>query len=433
MLPRSVIFIDPPAFCTTLEGLVAPALRSRPLAVAAPGADRATVLALSPEARLAGIARGMAVHRARKVCPDLILLPPNPRLYARASRALHEIFRQYAPVIEPRGYGHAFLDLTGTARLFGPPVDVASRIQHEAQERVRLPVSVGVATNKLVSQAATTVAKEETAGSRSDASWPILQVPLGGEAMFLAPQRVEVLPDLGPKTLQRLDDYQLELIGDVAALEERQVCAVFPSEGPILLARARGVDPRPVLPPERKAEFRATHTLASDTNDLGLLHALLRRLAEQLGHRLRLRQLVARRLTVSLAYADYATARQSLPLVMETGTLDVELWDAARRAFTQANRRTVALRAVGVKVDRFLEADVQMELWGNREGSGREALQRALDQVRVVNGVNAVNGKRSTGVVTARSPFTVHQVKTTFPNVSSRSMTMCASARSVIG
>jgi DNA polymerase-4 len=398
MPPRSVIFIDPPAFCTTLEGLVAPALRSRPLAVAAPGADRATVLALSPEARLAGIARGMAVHRARKVCPDLILLPPNPRLYARASRALHEIFRQYAPVIEPRGYGHAFLDLTGTARLFGPPVDVASRIQHEAQERVRLPVSVGVATNKLVSQAASTVAKEETDGSRSEASWPILQVPLGDEAMFLAPQRVEVLPDLGPKTLQRLDDYQLELIGDVAVLEERQVCAVFPSEGPLLLARSRGVDPRPVLPPERKAEFRATHTLASDTNDLGLLHALLRRLAEQLGHRLRLRQLVARRLTVSLAYADYATARQSLPLVMETGTLDVELWDAARRAFTQANRRTVALRAVGVKVDRFLEADVQMDLWASPPNPlsthverGEEArLQDAVDRIRKRWGWKAV-------------------------------------------
>jgi len=394
---RSVIFIDPPAFCTTLEGLVAPALRSRPLAVAAPGADRATVLALSPEARQAGIARGMPVHRARKVCPDLILLPPNPRLYARASRALHEIFRQYAPVIEPRGYGHAFLDLTGTAGLFGPAVDVGSRIQREARERIQLPVSVGVATNKLVSQAATTVVKEEVDGSQTDA-WPILQIHMGNEATFLAPQRVEVLPDLAPRTLQRLDDYQLELIGEVAALEERQVCAVFPSEGMLLLARARGVDPRPVLPPERKAEFRAVHTLTSDTNDLGLLHALLRRLSEQLGHRLRTRQLVARRLTVSLAYADYATDRQSLPLVMETGALDVELWDATRRAFTQANRRTVAIRAVGVKVDRFLEADLQLDLWasppnplstGVERGEGAK-LQNAVDRIRSRWGWKAV-------------------------------------------
>ncbi|MCI0655764.1 MAG: DNA polymerase IV, partial [Acidobacteria bacterium] len=129
MFPRSILFVDPPAFCTTVEGLLAPALRSRPLAVAPPGADRAVILALSTEARLAGITRGMPVRQARKLCPDLVLLPPNLGLYARASRALHEILRTYAPVIEPRGYGHAFLDLTGTGRLLGSPVDVAARVQ----------------------------------------------------------------------------------------------------------------------------------------------------------------------------------------------------------------------------------------------------------------------------------------------------------------
>ena len=159
MTLRSVLFVDPPAFCTTVEGLVAPALRERPVAVAAPGADRATVLALSAEARVAGITRGMPVSRARKLCPDLILRPPNPRLYARASRALHEILSRYAPVIEPKGYGHAFLDLTGTGRLFGPAVDVAARINDETRERLGLPLAVGVAQNKLVSEVASEIAK----------------------------------------------------------------------------------------------------------------------------------------------------------------------------------------------------------------------------------------------------------------------------------
>ena len=118
---RSVLFIDPPAFCTTLEGMVAPALRSWPLAIAPPAADRATVLALSAEARRAGLTTGMAVRKAQRLCPDLIILPPNPELYARASRALHEILRAFAPTIEPKGYGHAFLDITGTDRLFGQP------------------------------------------------------------------------------------------------------------------------------------------------------------------------------------------------------------------------------------------------------------------------------------------------------------------------
>src|SRR3954462_11436440 len=135
---RSVLYIDPPAFCTTLESLVAPALRTRPLAVAPPGADRATILALSAEARRAGLQRGMSVRKGQRLCPDLIVLPPNPKLYARASRALHEILRFFAPTIEPCGYGHAFLDLTGTGRLFGPPQDVAARIHRETTERLGL-------------------------------------------------------------------------------------------------------------------------------------------------------------------------------------------------------------------------------------------------------------------------------------------------------
>src|SRR3954471_21792138 len=142
-MPRIVLFIDPPAFCTTVEELAAPGLRTRPIVVAPPGADRAVVLALSAEARRAGVSRGMPVRQARKLCPDLVLLPPNPALYARASRALHQILRVYAPVIEPRGYGHAFLDLTGTGLLFGPAIDVAERVRREVRERLRLALSGG--------------------------------------------------------------------------------------------------------------------------------------------------------------------------------------------------------------------------------------------------------------------------------------------------
>src|SRR3954451_7655131 len=176
---RSVLFIDPPAFCTTVEGLVAPALSSRPLDIAPQAAERATLLELSAEARRAGLVRGMSVRKAQRLCPDLVILPPNLRLYAKASRALHQILRVFAPTIEPRGYGHAFLDLTGTGRLFGPPQDVAARIRREAKERLQLPLSVGIASNKLVSQAAI------KAGRRSDGltagNEPLMYVPSGEE------------------------------------------------------------------------------------------------------------------------------------------------------------------------------------------------------------------------------------------------------------
>jgi DNA polymerase-4 len=396
---RSVLFVDPPAFCTTVEGLVAPALRTRPVAVAPPGADRATILALSAEARLAGIERGMLVRQARKRCPDLVLLPPNPRLYARASRALHEVLRIYAPVIEPRGYGHAFLDLTGTGRLFGPAVDVAARVRREVRERLRLPLSVGVAANKLVSQAATTVVKPE----------PLLEVPGGDEASFLAPHPLDVLPDLHPRMRRRLDDYHLDLIGEVAAITESALCAVFGGAGRTLRAQARGIDPRPVLSPECQSEFHVAHALATDTNDAGVLHPLLRILSERLGRRLRRRGLVAQRLRVALTYADHTDAARTVAL--KAAALDLELWEAARRAFALANAKRLAVRSVSLTLDRIIEAETQLDLWSMEEGESdsapapaprdsaatSRALQHALDRVTTRYGARAL----TTGAIRA--------------------------------
>jgi DNA polymerase IV len=400
--PRSVLFVDPPAFCTTVEELVAPALRTRPIAVAPPGAERAVVLALSDEARLAGVTRGMAVRLAQKRCPDLILLPPNPRLYARASRALHEILRRYAPVIEPRGYGHAFLDLTGTRRLFGPAVDVAARVQREVRERIRLPVAVGVAVNKLVSQAAIRVGSEGV-GRRSGAEpW---EVRAGDERGFLAPVSIELWPEVPDRIRRRLDDYQLDLIGEVAAITESALCAVFGGAGRMLRAQARGIDPRPVLSPEQQAEFRVAHALTTDTNDLGVLYPLLRLLGERLGRRLRRRGLVARRLRVALGYADHTDAARAVTL--KAAALDIELWEAARRAFALANAKRLAVRCVSLTLDQIEEAETQIDLWDEGELADQEALaaaaqpapphrpsipplQSAVDRIRTRYGTGAI-------------------------------------------
>ena len=434
---RSVLYVDPPAFCTTMEGLVEPALRTRPLAVAPPGADRATILALSAEARLAGLERGMSVRKAQRLCPDLIVLPPNPRLYARASRSLHQILRTYAPTIEPRGYGHAFLDLTGTGRLFGPPQDVAARIRRETSERLGLSVSVGVATNKLVSQAAIRADRRvdsRAGGQRGNES---LYVPAGDERGFLAPHPLEVLPELDPRIRIRLEEYQLDIIGEVAAISESALCSVFGRDGRMLRARARGIDPRPVLSPERQAEFYVVHTLTSDTNDLGVLHPLLRLLSERLGRRLRQRGLTAGRLRVEATYSDYTAVARAVPL--SASLLDAELWDAARRAFALANTKRLAVRAVGLTLDRLVEAEAQLDLWaGQRDCPAAPlpcrpaSLQRALDRIHSHYGAQAVvrGGPHNNPTVVPpyRRTAVPHQTTTILPNVEFPSMTRCASA-----
>ena len=436
---RSVLFVDPPAFCTTLEGLVAPELRTRPLAVAPPGADRAAIVALSAEARLAGLERGMPVRKAQRLCPDLIILPPNPKLYARASRALHEILRIFAPAIEPRGYGHAFLDLTGTGRLFGPPQDVAARIRREASERLGLPLSVGIATNKLVSQAAIRAdrivlsgANGRTGGQQGE---ELLYVPVGNERSFLAPHPLDVLPELDAGMRARLEDYQLDLIGEVAAISESALCAVFGRSGRMLRARAQGIDPRPVLPPERQAEFQVVHSLTTDTNDLGVLHLILRGMSERLGRRVRARGLAAGRLRLEATSADYTAAARAVTL--SAAVLDAELWDAARRAFSLANTKRLAVRSVSLTLDRLMETEGQLELWAggqslpreereaDRRSDGPIALQHAMDGIRARYGAGALRGGPPTSHFL---PLTSHHSTTIFPKVALPSRTRCASA-----
>jgi DNA polymerase-4 len=386
------------------------------------------------------------------------VLPPNPRLYAQASRALHKILRIYAPTIEPRGYGHAFLDLTGTGRLFGPPQDVAARIRREVSKQLQLAVSVGVATNKLVSQAAIRVDRLATGHRGSgtvsrSCSESLLYVPSGDERRFLAPHPLEVMPELTARIRTQLEDYQLNLIGEVAAIPESALCAVFGEHGRILRARAQGIDPRPVLPPERQSEFHVSHTLTTDTNDLGILFPLLRLLSERLGRRLRKRRLTAYRLLVETTYADYTTSSRAVPL--SAAALDAELTDAARRAFVLANTRRLAVRTVALTLDRVTEEEAQLELWAGGQPDGRTGgpadihivveaaehregpsgcppvrlsarLQHAVDHIRTRYGAAAIRAVPLTG---HRSSLTApHQATTIFPNVALPSMTRCASA-----
>ena len=376
---KSVLFLDPPEFCIRVESLVTPRLRERPIVVAAPGAERATVLALSAEARAAGVSRGTAVLLAKKLCPDLIVLPPNPELYARASRALHAVIERYAPIIEPHGWGHSFCDVTGTERLFGPAVDVAWKMSRAVREEVRLPLAVGVAANKLVSEVAAEVAKaHRRTGARTHGDF-LVPVERGEEAKFLAPNHVDLLPDLEQKLRDRLDEYQLERIGQIAAIPAPDLCAVFGARGRSLHAATLGIDPRPVLPPAVKAEFRVEHTLATDTNDRGELDRLLAALADALGRRLRRRNLATRRLRLLITYADWMETTRTM--TVPSLQLDTDLRAAARAAFAIAVTRTVAIRTVGLVVDGLVEAGVQLELWESWTDRQADRRTEAMDRI----------------------------------------------------
>jgi hypothetical protein len=256
------------------------------------------------------------------------------------------------------------------------------------------------------------------------------------------------MPELDSRVRMQLDDYQLDLIGEVAAIPESALCAVFGRGGRTLRARARGIDPRPVLPPERQSEFHVTHTLTTDTNDLGILFPLLRLMSERLGRQLRRRGLAAGRLRVETVYSDYTVGSRALPL--PAAVLDADLCDTARRAFVLSNTKRLTVRTVALTLDRLIEAEAQLELWGGKTVSGYAGrlqhtdeessprlglpasppsriptLQHALDHIRTRYGAGALRGSP---LPSHFSPLTSHHSTTILPKVAFPSMTRCASA-----
>ena len=189
-MDRSILHVDVPAFPIAVERVIEPGLRDRPVIVAPSGGARATILAASPEAVRDGVRAGMPVRVAARRCPGVVLLPVNEALYQRATGAIVALLHAYSPLVEPSAHGHSYLDLTGTGRLFGHATDVAARIRREIADRLRLPATVGVATNKLVSRVAARVIRPDG----------LCDIFPGGEAPFLAPLPVGFLPEAaGPQ------------------------------------------------------------------------------------------------------------------------------------------------------------------------------------------------------------------------------------------
>src|SRR5256886_5369136 len=285
----------------------------------------------SPEAALAGIEVGMPIYQALRRCPDLVILPPRLSLYRRAAQALEAILAPVVPVIEPHVLGHVYGDLTGTRKLFGPALAVAAKIGRQIWGRLGLPVTVGLAGNKVVSEVAAHVFKPE----------PVVDVRPGDEPAFLAPHPLAALPGAEEKVRAQLARYNVALIGALAALTRVQVESVLGRTGGVLHARAHGVDPRPVLPPAQRDARHAAATLPVQTNDRDALRATLRQLAERLGRDLRRRRASADLLELHARYADHREA-DGWEVLDPATDLDTPLAAAARRLLDRAAPRRLA-------------------------------------------------------------------------------------------
>ncbi len=372
VMDREIIHVDIAAFAVAVERVVHPELRSRPVIVAPVGPSRSVVTALSKEAWEAGIRKGMILAKARRYCRGAVVLPPNEPLYARASRAICKILENFSPLLEPAGYGHAYLDITGTGRLFGPPRDAAWRAQQEIRRRLHLDAALGIATNKLVSRIASVVTKPVG----------LQDVRPGDESSFLSPLPVRLLPGVGAVTLQQFAELNIRIIRELAVMELEALILAFGRLGPVLRQRALGIDNAPVYPRRAVPAVDEERTLAEDSNDDELLQGAVFELCERAGSRLRESRQRAARLELRVRYSDYredAGKEKLTPPLQSTAAIYALAGPLLRRILTRRTR----VRSLVLRLTDLMSGPVQMDLFPVPAPARQAKLEAAIDTLRL--------------------------------------------------
>ena len=374
-MERFIVHLNIADFAVAVERGIDRRLENRPVIVAPEGAVRAVVYDMSEEAYQAGVRKGMALDRARRRCRDARVLAPRPERYGQAMDALFKEALPSSPLIE-RGEddGHLFVDVTGTSRLLGPPMDVAWRLQRRIRTVLGLAPVWAVGPSKLVAKVATRLVK------------PLGEYAVGAgeEAAFLAPLSPALLPGVEAPDLVSFRALNLHRVGQAATLTPEQLRVVFGNRALFLHDTLRGVDASPVLPagaavPKEQAQCR----FDTDVNDDALLEAALYRLVEQVGRRLRQRRLAARRIGVRLDYADGVRRIRSAG-VSPGSANDITLFEKGRGVFYAAWQRRVRVRFLAVICDRLVFPPAQPSLFPGERivEEKRTALVTALDRVR---------------------------------------------------
>jgi DNA polymerase IV len=385
---RTILHVDLDAFYASVEVLENPALAGKPVLVGGTG-PRGVVAAASYEARRFGIHSAMPMGRARRLCPQAIVLPPRFDLYAAKSRAVHEIFAAFTPLIEPIALDEAFLDVTGALRLFGTGAEIGAAIRARVQAETGLTASVGVAPNKLLAKLASDDAKPDG----------MLVVEPGSELAFLHPHPVGRLWGVGPATLARLERFGIETIGDLAALPEASlVDTLGRAHGHQLHELACGRDDRPVEPDRETKSIGQEETFPRDVTDRETLAREVRRMAERVGSRLRDHGLAGRTVTLKVRFPDFRTITRSATLP-EPFAVSSEI---ARQALALLDKVDTAggLRLLGVSVSNLTAGAAHQEsLLGDEP-----ALESSTPIQSVVDAVRARYGSEALGPASTVEP-----------------------------
>ena len=338
------------------------------------------MLAASYEAKACGVETAMSGRRARRLCPDAVVVPPRMSAYSEASKAVFAVFEDTTPLVEGLSIDEAFLDVRGLERLAGSPEDIATRLRRRVRDEVGLPITVGIARTKFLAKVASAVAKPDG----------LLVVAPEDELGFLHPLPVERLWGVGRVSAAKLHDRGIRTVGQVAALDEAMLVYVLGrAAGRHIHALAHNRDPRRVRTGRRRGSIGSQRALGRRSRSLAVIDATLIAIVDRVARRLRSARRLCRTVVLRLRFDDFLRATRSLTLGRLTAQSET-LLAAARRLLTDALPliATRGLTLVGISLTNLEDADrAQLSLTDDWRP---DAIDSALDEVRDRYGSKAI-------------------------------------------
>jgi DNA polymerase IV len=375
-LPKTVFHVDMDAFFVSVEELFDPSLKGKPVVVGGQRDERGVVSAASYEARKFGVHSAMPLRTAARLCPQAVFVDGHPDRYRECSAKVHQVLESFSPKVEMVSIDEAYLDMTGTERLHGPPLLAADKLHQKMKTLTQLNCSIGIGQSRLVAKVCSGKAKPHG----------VLYAMPGQEPKFLAPLDIREIPGVGRVTEQKLHELGILTVGDIATAADDFLEHHLGKWGLALRGKANGEDSGAWFEGEIGAfdapkSISHEHTYDRDTANIIQIEATLMRLSEMVGRRLREQQLHARTIQLKLRYKDFTTITRAHSIEQPT-QLDNEIYGEIHKLFQTNWRKGSEIRLLGVQASSFDNGPAQASLLGKHSREKWEQALSAADRLR---------------------------------------------------
>ncbi|HMH34963.1 MAG TPA: DNA polymerase IV [Puia sp.] len=363
---RHIAHLDLDAFFASVEQLRNSRLKGKPVLIGG-SSDRGVVAACSYEARKFGIHSAMPMRAALRLCPGAIVVKGDYEAYSKYSGIVTDVVRNTAPLFEKASIDEFYIDLTGMDKFFGC-LHFTDELKARVSKESGLPVSYGLASNKLISKVATNEVKPNGQ----------IEIPFGNERGFLAPLSIMKIPGIGKETGYKLLKMGVETVKILSQIPIEMLQNLMGKNGSELWRRAQGIDESPVIPYHDQKSISTEQTFQQDTIDQVFLHSQLFRMTEKIAFELRSQNRLTGCVTVKLRYSDFEThtTQRSIPYTNS----DHELFRTARELFIRLYERRILIRLIGIRFSDIIPGTYQINLFEDTQENIK--LYKAIDSIK---------------------------------------------------